>query len=235
MKRMLSILSQKWPEYLLEILVITIGILGAFALNKWNESENNHDAKLAFIENVTEEFESNLAQLDTVISYDTKVIDASIYLMHLISQGAVLEEDKMDSLFNDLSNLWSFDPSRGALRSAVSSGNIHLLENQKLLNYLFSWEDVVLDAREDEDRFINHHMGKALEFYDNLQVADAYHKYDATIPKSSFKSNYKALLEDRKFENFLADKALFTLDARRELLMVRQISLEILELLKEEK
>ena len=122
MKRILSTLSQKWPEYLLEILVIVIGIYGAFALEEWNENSKNRRYKQLMVQNIEKEFEINSIQLNNILAYDRQSISACEELLDLINVSEIPIEFQLDSLINNMYALWSFDPTSGALRSAISSG-----------------------------------------------------------------------------------------------------------------
>ncbi len=67
MKRILTTLASKWPEYLLEILVITVGILGAFTLNNWNENRKLQAEKLELVDQLLANYRANQLQLDQKI------------------------------------------------------------------------------------------------------------------------------------------------------------------------
>lgn len=65
MNRIALVLRKKWAEYLLEILVIMIGVMGAFALDKWNESRKERveekkllsEIRVALNKDLTDQFD----------------------------------------------------------------------------------------------------------------------------------------------------------------------------------
>ena len=50
MKKIIELIKEKWGEYVIEILVITLGIFGAFILNNWNESQKQNERFKIFTE-----------------------------------------------------------------------------------------------------------------------------------------------------------------------------------------
>lgn len=69
MKRTLKTLSEKWPEYLLEIIVLIIGIYGAFAVDNWNEDRKWKKETTKITKNLNDEFVKNEQELWRSLSY----------------------------------------------------------------------------------------------------------------------------------------------------------------------
>jgi len=83
MKKILETLRQKWAEYLLEILVIMIGILGAFTLNAWNEVRKDHSLEKKLLIELNSNLKTNIETLKTSIdSYSEDIRGMDIILHH---------------------------------------------------------------------------------------------------------------------------------------------------------
>jgi hypothetical protein len=52
MKRILKTIKKKWPEYLIESIVIVASILGAYALDNWNENRKGKIQRAELIESL---------------------------------------------------------------------------------------------------------------------------------------------------------------------------------------
>ncbi len=70
MKKILETLKQKWAEYLLETIVIIVGILVAFTLNNWNADrvaiENEQELLANIIEDLSTDYQMTMELLQKV-------------------------------------------------------------------------------------------------------------------------------------------------------------------------
>ena len=147
MKRIFETLKSKWPEYLLEVFVITIGILGAFALNNWNEQHKNSIKEKEYIRDIYTDFTKNKKHFELVQASMKRGIDVSDSLIALFP---ITEENWPEFV----KVYWmpflhiTFDPINSSVESLINSGQIELIRNHSLKRLLISWKDEFIDYKQ---------------------------------------------------------------------------------------
>ncbi|MFD1314658.1 DUF6090 family protein [Namhaeicola litoreus] len=215
-----------------EIILVVIGILIALQVNTWNENRKNRNKKDALLKAMQVEFKNNLSQLDSVIYYDKLIVKSCERLLHMTEAAfSATPIDTMRILIQNTSWLWTFDARNGALRSGISSGEIHLIKNDSLVNFLFSWQDVVADAKENEDRTLDYRLASDPILERFVRKVDYRRIHRPEMGISKHESNYTALMNDPLFEDYLAERLGHTADALIELLIVKEQNQAILEMI----
>jgi hypothetical protein len=212
-----------------EIVLVVIGILIAIQLNEWRNDRANANQKQKVLLALKSEFQTNLTQLDTIYYYQTRTLNALKKTMNLIdSINYITSDEVFIETFTDIRYEWSYNPINGALRSAVSSGDIHLIDSERLIELLFSWEDLVKDSYEESAR-------------QNKYASDSYsllNKYtqlrEVWFNKSKHPSDFVGLFKDALFEDYTLRMGFNTNSYVAELRDIRESNVEIIQLLDQE-
>jgi hypothetical protein len=208
--------NNKFGKYLLyaigEILLVVIGILIALQVDNWNKKKENDLQVQHILSALYEEYKENKTQLEQVMAYNDKVNSASEALLNLINTFPDnYDKSLVTDLIRDYSYYMSYDPSESVLASTVSSGDIHLIENDSLVNLLFKWPSMVSDSKEEEllaQQLLFEQKNDLLFRY--IRDVDVWN----TVWKSPFNSDYEGLLKNPDFENAV----IFRLGSVRELI-----------------
>jgi hypothetical protein len=218
MKRILSILKEKWPEYILEILVITIGILGAFALNNWNENRKNKIEERAILENLQNDLENTIAEFEFLNDLRKNAIDASIRIFELSKDIPNSSKYELDTLFGKTMIRPTYNGKMGTLELLFSTGKISLIQNEEIKAKLISWPGMIDDFIEEEVYANEIFMGTFIaelakyavipELF-NTQKGNSFITSTSTnekyqIGELSMTSDYGQLLSNQEFLNHLA-------------------------------
>ncbi len=228
--------TSKYLKYAIgEIVLVVIGILIALQANNWNENRISYTKKEKLLHALKIEFTSNLAQLDKVLYFDKIVLEGTKRLMDIDPENSVeITSDSMPNWLQNISFRWTFNPINGALRSGISSGEIHLIKSDSLVNLLFGWQDIVTDSRENEERCVAAVIAARPIIEKYIRNLDFRRTYIVELRKSRFASDYQSLFRDPLFEDYLGERYLSMDDALFELKQVKKQNNLILKLINSE-
>jgi len=245
--------ENKFNKYLLyasgEIVLVVIGILIALQINNWNEQRKDNIREEQLKSVLYDEFEKDLAQLESKIKIRNRLIQSALKLHHLIDQGASADVDSIIHYMAFSSYRPTFDPITVEL---IDKNDLGLIKNDQLRRLLTSWKVDVTQLREDElnwrdyvttYRYANEINSEAgfnrnlqIEFWKNngsnlfLLDNDSISYVEITPP--DHKINYHKLLQVPFWDNYCTRAIQLNQDANLNSFALKKRILEILELLK---
>ncbi len=231
--------ENKISRYLLyaigEIILVVIGILIAIQLNQWRNDNQNEQQKQKILKALKVEFESNLAQLEIVLDFNDKTRKAAIESNQLINSN--LDTIDTDAFYKPTMNLgytYSFNPINGALQSAISSGDIHLIDNDKLIELLFSWEYLVNDSMEEVSRIRNYQSSSSPFLRKYIRTREQWKSLFPDKKGSKHSSDFIGLYKDPLFEDYATQTGVNAWEYFYELDAMKSNNMEVLELIDQE-
>lgn len=142
----------QWTRLALEGAAIVVSILLAFAIDAWWDDREDRAAERSAARRLVVEFSENLRQLEGNRKSHSESLAATRQLLDMTGpdqDGATVFADVAPLLISCLTNA-TFDPRLGTLDSLISSGRLHLIEDEQLQSMLTEWPSAIQNMIEWE-------------------------------------------------------------------------------------
>lgn len=122
-----------------------------FSIDAWWDLRQVRLEERESIAQLTADFRTNVAQIQTIRSVHEAALDACY---EILARARADEQSQTDATTADLVfrslRSWTYDPLLGGINSLIQSGNLGLLRNDSLRVAVAAWPDVVEDLSDDE-------------------------------------------------------------------------------------
>jgi len=249
--------ENKFSKYLIyaigEIILVVIGILIALQINNWNHDYQDRRQENQILSQLLQEYNSNLDQINDKIALRNETLNSCIrFLEYRKKDFNEISVDSVDAHLFRISIRPTFDPELSVSNELINSGKLYLLENDELRNYISSYASFLSELSEEEQVILNITENQLIPFLtENYQIGGMmmillddkelrarismnkitdYETVKALVPKSDF----KPLLENADFEDYLLRLISYTSYTNEQSIGVRDKTAQIINLINKE-
>ena len=134
MKRIIKRLKSDWDKYLLETVVIVVGILVAFSLNAWNEDRKEDTLRKQLLIDLRSELQEKKATILPLIDLAQKYTNDSKRLHEIIlRKDHNVPVDTLKSLTRSIIYGITYQLTLSAFDEARSSGRLSLINDKRVI------------------------------------------------------------------------------------------------------
>jgi hypothetical protein len=208
----------KYLKYAIgEIMLVMIGILLALQINNWNEHRKNNIIEQNTLESLKSDLESALVQLDVKLKQNRGFRFLDSILLDVIHFKKDISTDSLEKL--TLRHIFSpgFDPELGTLNEILSTGKMEVIQNRTLRKHISTWNKYMDELKEVDAKLAHYDLqvkdplySKHLPYKNLIPSHLSYYDKNYQPPKSNFEWNSKALLQNKEFENMLANYMIYS-------------------------
>ncbi|WP_420316982.1 hypothetical protein [Ekhidna sp.] len=210
MRKLLETLKQKWAEYLLEMIVITMGILGAFALNNWNENRKDRNFESELQSELLVGIQDELSRMNVRMKGNQTAKRSSQILLEHLTQD-LANHDSLDYHFVKAFAIWPANIRYSAFENAKEHGLQFLSDSTRYLVSL---------TYEMRTRHLEDLISGYQQYYYTTIIPELTKNFDASANSDNGEgivpNDYQAIVENMEFRNILKTNTSFVIRIIRE-------------------
>ncbi len=209
MKKILIHLRENWIRHGFETLVVTIGILGAFTLNNWNEVQQSKKLEKSTIDALITEFESNKISLKNCLDElkENRLFADSIR-MNLGPETPTFTIDQMTNWFGVIGETTRCEISTNILEDVRGSGNLKTISRAEIRRSIGNWTSAWQQLQREGDDWAREFSNEFIPYTNKWISWDDVDKMvnvdDPRFFNSKFEFDPRIMLQEFEFSNVMA-------------------------------
>ncbi|HET7000134.1 MAG TPA: hypothetical protein VFI33_02450, partial [Puia sp.] len=148
-----GLIKEMWPAYLIEIIVIILGISITLAFEEWRDNSRENHLEQIYLKNLQTDIGTDLTSLGQAISGTDSLLQKGNELLAYTRSpdNKNIPPDKVHEDVRAILGRPNFFTSDASFTDLKSSGNLHLIKDIHLKNLLFAYYNETQHIKEVQD------------------------------------------------------------------------------------